>query len=303
MSLRRTIPFLCVAAAGVVALVSFASSSLIGQARAPTGTQFPAAYRAPRLADGRPDLNGVWQAFVTANWNLEDHDAQPGPHPELTGAYGAGPGGQSVIEGNEIPYRPEALAKRNANFQNRLKVDVSDDKTWHALGDPEMKCYLPGVPRATYMPLPFQIVQGTSPYILFAYEFTSATRTVRMDWKQEAPTDTWMGWSRGHWEGDTLVVGVTGQREDTWFDRAGNYHSDALHVVERFTPASPYHLNYEATIEDPNVFTRPWKIAMPLYRRMDNPNLLEFNCVEFAEQALYGSIRTQTSVERTGRGR
>ena len=142
---------------------------------------------------------------MTANWNLEDHEAQSGPHPELSGAYGAGPAGQSIIEGGEIPYRPEALAKRKANFQNRLKVDVSDDKTWHALGDPEMKCYLPGVPRATYMPFPFQIVQGTSPYILFAYEFTSATRVVRMDWKQEAPTDSWMGWSRGRWEGDTLV--------------------------------------------------------------------------------------------------
>ena len=122
---------------------------------------------------------------------------------------------------------------------------------------------MPGVPRATYMPFPFQIVQGTSPYILIAYEFTSATRIVRMNWKQEAPIDSWMGWSRGRWEGDTLVVDVTGQREETWFDRAGNFHSDALHVVERYTPVSPYHMMYEATIEDPKVFTRPWKIQLP----------------------------------------
>src|SRR5262245_10011320 len=176
-SLRRTIPFLSVATAGAVALIAFASLSLFGQTRGSSSPQLPAAYRAPRLADGHPDLNGIWQAFVTANWNLEDHEAQPGPHPELTGAYGAGPAGQSVIEGGEIPYRPDALAKRNANFQNRLKVDVSNDKTWHALGDPEAKCYMPGVPRATYMPFPFQIVQGTSQYVLFANGFPSPTGT------------------------------------------------------------------------------------------------------------------------------
>jgi hypothetical protein len=142
------------------------------------------------------------------------------------------------------------------------------------------------------MPFPFQIVQGTNPYILMAYEFTSATRIIRMDWKQNAPTDSWMGWSRGRWEGDTLVVDVTGQREETWFDRAGNYHSDALHVVERYTPASAYHMTYEATIEDPNVFTRPWKISFPLYRRMEkNLQLLEFKCVPFTEELLFGKFR------------
>ena len=142
------------------------------------------------------------------------------------------------------------------------------------------------------MPFPFQIVQGSSPYILIAYEFTSATRTIRMNWKDEAPTDSWMGWSRGRWEGDTLVVDVTGQREETWFDRAGDFHSDALHVVERYTPVSPYHLMYEATIEDPKVFTRPWKISFPLYRRMEkNVQLLEFKCVPFTEELLYGKFR------------
>ena len=294
MPLRRAIAYLGVA--GLVALVWYSSPSLFSQSRAPTATQFTASYRAPRAADGHPDLNGIWQAFVTANWNLEDHEAQSGPHPELSGAYGAGPAGQSIIEGGEIPYRPEALAKRAANFQNRLKVDVSDDKTWHALGDPEMKCYLPGVPRATYMPFPFQIVQGTGPSILMAYEFASATRIVRMNWEQAAPTDSWMGWSRGRWEGDTLVVDVTGQREETWFDRAGDYHSDALHVVERYTPMSPYHMMYEATIEDPNVFTRPWKISFPLYRRMEKSvQLLEFKCVPFTEELLFGKFGKQAA--------
>jgi hypothetical protein len=293
MQLRRMMVFLGVG--GVIVLLSFVAP-IFGQQRRAAAPQFPTSYRASRLADGRPDLNGIWQALVTANWDLQDHEAQPGPYPELTGAYGAGPAGQSIVEGGEIPYKPEALARKRANFENRLRVDVSDAKTWHALGDPEMKCYMPGVPRATYMPFPFQIVQGTSPYILMAYEFTSATRIIRMNWEQAAPTDSWMGWSRGRWEGDTLVVDVTGQREETWFDRAGNYHTDALHVVERYTPVSPYHMMYEATIEDPNVFTRPWKISFPLYRRMEkNLQLLEFKCVPFTEELLFGKFRKQAA--------
>jgi hypothetical protein len=260
----------------------------LGQ-RAAAGPSFP-AYRAPRLA-GHPDLNGLWQALVTADWDLRDHEAQPGLHPELEGAYDAGPAGQSIIEGGEIPYQAWALQKQKQNFENRGKVDVSNDDSRHTLGDPELKCYMPGVPRATYMPFPFQIVQGSSPYILIAYEFTTATRIIRMDWKQEAPTPAWMGWSRGHWEGDTLVVDVTGQREESWLDRAGDFHSDALRVIERYTPASPYHLMYEATIEDPKVYTRPWKISFPLYRRMEKSvQLLEFKCVPFTEDLLFGKF-------------
>lgn len=250
------------------------------------------------MADGHPNLNGLWQAFVSANWDVQDHEAQAGPHPELDGAYGAGPAGQSIVEGGEIPYQQWALETKKENFARRATVDVSNDETRHALGDPELKCYMPGVPRATYMPFPFQIVQGSSPYILIAYEFTSATRIIRMNWKQEAPTPSWMGWSRGHWEGDTLVVDVTGQREESWLDRAGDFHSDVLHVVERYTPASPYHLMYEATIEDPKVYTRPWKISFPLYRRMEkNVQLLEFKCVPFTEDLLFGRFG------KTGGGR
>jgi hypothetical protein len=184
------------------------------------------------------------------------------------------------------------LAKKKKNFETRAMVDVSNDKTWHNLGDPEMKCYMPGVPRANYLPYPFRIVQsagGSSPYMLISYEYASATRIVRMNSKDEAPIPSWMGWSRGRWEGDTLVVDVTGFREETWFDRAGDYHSDELHVVERYTPVSPYHLMYEATIEDPKVFTRPWKIRFPLYRHMEKDfQLLEFKCQPFTEEMLYG---------------
>ena len=262
-----------IAAAAVIAVLSLAVKPTAGQAP---------AYKAPRTADGKPNLNGIWQALNTANWDIQGHAARPGPVVAL-GAVGAAPAGQGVVEGNEIPYQPWAAAKKKENFESWLTAD------------PEIKCYLPGVPRATYQPFPFQIVQ-TPKYILIAYEFASASRTIYMDSKEESPSDTWMGWSRGRWEGDTLVVDVTSFNDQTWFDRAGNFHSDALHVVERYTAISPDHLIYEVTIEDPKVFTRPWKMTMPLYRHKEtNVQLLEFKCVEFVEELLYGHLRKKTS--------
>ena len=240
------------------------------------------AYKAPRTADGKPDLNGIWQALNTANWDIEEHAARPGLVVAL-GAVGAVPAGLGVVEGGEIPYLPAAAAKKKENFANRLTAD------------PEIKCYLPGVPRAAYMPYPFQIVQ-TPKSVLMAYEYAGATRTIYMDKAPPSPADSWMGHSVGHWEGDTLVVDVTSLNDQTWFDRAGNFHSDALHVVERYTPLSPDALTYEATIEDAKVFSRPWKISMPLYRRLEkNAQLLEFKCVEFVEELLYGRFRKQPS--------
>ena len=238
-------------------------------------------YRAPRLA-GRPNLNGIWQAVNTANWDLQDHSAQSGPMWQL-GAIGAVPAGQGVVEGNEIPYRPEALQKKKENFAKRQKED------------PEAKCYMPGIPRAAYLPYPFQIIQSQGD-ILFAYEFATANRIVNMGKPREAATDTWMGTSNGRWEGETLVIEVTGLNGLSWLDRAGNFTSDAAKVTERYTAASPDRLLYEATIEDPKVFTRPWKISMPLYRRSErNAQILEFKCVEFAEELLYGKHRKQLS--------
>ena len=237
------------------------------------------AYRAPRAAGTtRPDLNGIWQAVNTANWDIQAHSAKAGPLFQLGAAF-AVPPGASIVEGNEIPYKPEALARKRENAAN-----------WMTL-DPEVKCYLPGVPRATYQGYPFQIVQ-TPKQLLIAYQFANASRIVYMDPKTEnAPIDFWMGWSRGRWEGETLVIDVTGFNDQTWFDRAGNYHSDKLHVVERYTRVAANQLNYEATIEDPEVFTRPWKIRLPLYRRVEeNAQLLEFKCVEFAERLIYDSL-------------
>jgi hypothetical protein len=266
-----------VLAAGAAAVVSLAVIPAVLQGQAGRGAA-PAA-RVPRTADGKPNLNGIWQTFGGANWNLEDHGASAGPFFQ-EGAIGAIPAGQSVLEGGgDIPYTPAALAKRNENARNRLTLD------------PEVKCYMPGIPRAHYMPYPFQIVQSPQ-NILFAYEYASANRVVNMGKPTEAPVDSWMGWSNGKWEGDTLVVDVTGLNGNAWLDRAGNYTTDTTHIVERFTLTDADHINYEATIEDAKLFTKPWKIQTTLYKHTEkNFQLLEFKCVEFAEEMLYGHLR------------
>lgn len=246
----------------------------------------PAAARAeqtgalPRMPDGKPNFTGLWQTVGTANWDLEDHSAEAGPFFQL-GAVGAIPPGQGVVVGGEIPYRPEARSQRDENRANRWTLD------------PEIKCFMPGIPRATYMPYPFQIIQSTD-NIAMAYEYATANRVIRMTNHTESPVDSWMGWSNGHWEGDALVVEVTGFNDQTWFDRAGNFHTNALRVVERYTFRNPDIIDYEATIEDPAVFTRPWTIRLPLVRRPEeNARLLEFKCVEFAEELIYGHLRKQ----------
>ena len=249
-------------------------------------------YRAPRGPGGKADFNGIWQALNEANYDLEAHTARPalglrpgpyGPVPAAPvlalGAVGAVPPGMGVVEGGEIPYKPEALAKKKQNQQDWVNRD------------PEIKCYLPGVPRATYMPYPFQIVQSASAFT-FVYEYAGAVRNIYLKDPGPAPADSWMGQSVGRWEGDTLVVDVKALNDQSWFDRSGNFHSDKLHVVERYTRTSPVTMDYEATIEDPEVFTRPWKISMPLYRRQEkNAQLLDFKCVEFVEELLYGQYR------------
>jgi len=258
----------------LTAAAAFLLATFSISAQAPAG-------RLPRTADGKPNLNGIWQALNTANWDLQTHGPSAGP--AALGAIGATPPGLGVVEGGEIPYLPQAAEKKKQNFASR----------WSA--DPELKCYLPGVPRATYMPLPFHILQGSSTFMI-AYEYADAVRTINMGKPSEAPLDSWMGWSNGHWEGDTLVVDVTSLNDQTWLDRAGDFHSDALHVVERYTLLSKDLLDYQATIEDPKVFSRPWKISMPLYRHVEkNARLMEFKCAEFTEELLYGNLRAKPS--------
>jgi hypothetical protein len=275
-----------------IAIVAAAAGALLAVAAAPLAGQQAASYRAPRTADGKPDLNGIWQVANEANYDLEAHMARPalalrpgpyGPVPAAAvlalGAVGAVPPGMGVVEGGAIPYKPDAAAKKKENQEKWLERD------------PEIKCYLPGVPRATYMPQPFQILQSSSA-LFIAYQYDGAVRNVYLKDPGPPPVDSWMGQSVARWDGETLVIDANGFNDSTWFDRAGNFHSDQLKVTERYTRTSPDVISYEATITDPETFTRPWKISMPLYRRLEkNAQLMDFKCVEFVEELLYGQWR------------
>ena len=290
---RRSLIATILVTAVVTALVTVSTTrAVVGQGTRPA-----------RTADGKPNLSGVWQVNNEANWDLQTHGARAGavtqhgvyPYayadvpaaPVLAlGAAAIVPGSLGVVQGDgQIPYTPAAAMKKAENAANWIDRD------------PELKCYLPGIPRATYMPYPFQIVQSSAK-IQMIYTFSNAARTIHLDQVAGPPDDTWMGHSVGRWEGDTLVVDVTHFNDKTWLDRAGNFHSDALHVVERFTPMSPDALRYEVTIEDPNVFTKSWTIAMPIYRRLEpNIQLLDYPCIDFTEEFLYGHLRKQQLVK------
>lgn len=287
----------------VIILVSALVGAGIAMAvtRSTTGT----ASRLPRTSDGKPDFSGVWQANNEAYWDLQAHEAlpgavtQPGVYPGFEfarvpaapvlalGAAAGVPGSMGVVQDDgQIPYKPEAAAMKKENAANWIDRD------------PELKCYLPGIPRAMYMPYPFQIIQSTSK-IQTAFTFSNAARTIHLDKVEPPPDDTYMGHSVGRWEGDSLIVDVTGFNGKNWFDRAGNFHGASLHLVERFTPITRDAIRYEVTIEDSEVFTRSWRIAMPLYRRLEpNVQLMEYPCVEFAEEFLYGHVRKNQLVKR-----
>ena len=281
--------FFALAGAGAMAAVFYTALPIAGQQAPASATR-----NIPRL-NGKPDLNGIWQALNTANWDLEAHAARPAlamrPGPVVPvpakevialGAVGSVPGGMGVVDGGEIPYTPEAKKKKEENQANWLQRD------------PEIKCYLPGVPRATYMPMPFQIFQSSNAFAI-AYEYAGAYRNIYLKDPGPPQVDTWMGQSVGAWEGDTFVVNANGFHDQSWFDRAGNHHTEQLKVTERYTMTDRDHIQYEATIEDPAVFTRPWKISMPLYRRVESgARLGQFKCVEFVEELMYGHLRKET---------
>lgn len=267
-------------AAGAMAIAAATLMGCSDGAATATPAPAPAAAPEPVVAAGPPDLNGVWQAVGTAHWDLEGHGSSTTPVTDIIGALGAIPPGDSVVEGGTIPYKEDALAQRDANreFWNRR--------------DRAVGCFIPGIPRLTYMPLPFHIVQSDTK-VFMAYEWGGNSRLIHLDRPgTEAELPSWVGYSLGRYEGDTLVVDVTDQMPETWFDAAGNFHTENLKVTERYTPMGPNHLMYEATIDDPDLFTRPWTIKMPLYRRMEeNARILEFKCVEFGEDAMYGHLR------------
>ncbi|HEY4360516.1 MAG TPA: hypothetical protein VGN17_06090 [Bryobacteraceae bacterium] len=264
-------------------------------AQAPAAAAIPGL---PRIA-GKPDFSGIWEANNTANWDLQTHEprpmvGQPGYTPGTTvlaapvlalGADGWIPGGIGVVEGDEIPYQPWAAARKKENQANWIDRD------------PEIKCFQPGIPRAMYQPHPFQIIQSDK-NVQMVYEFANAQRTIHLAPMEPYPNVAYMGYSTGKWVGDTLVTDVSDFTDATWFDRSGNFHSDALHVIERFTPISKDAIQYEATIEDKQVFTRPWKISFPLYRRLEkNAQLMEFRCVEMVEETMYGHLRKDQLVK------
>ncbi|MBI2189398.1 MAG: hypothetical protein HYU37_20050 [Acidobacteria bacterium] len=254
----------------------------------------------PRTADGRPDFSGIWQANTSAYWDLLSHDARPmvaqrGAYPDVPvlaapvvalGTVGWIPADLGVVVGDEIPYQPWAAARQRENLANWLDRD------------PELRCYLPGVPRAMYLPYNFQIIQGPTK-IMMAFEFRNADRTIHLDEVVPYPGDAFMGHSVGRWEGDALVVDVTRFTPYTWFDRSGNFHSDALHVTERYTPIGRDAIQYEARIEDTKVFTRPWTIRLPLYRRLEpDARLIPFRCIEMVEETFLGHLRKEPLVRR-----
>ena len=252
------------------------------------------AYEPPRTAGGKVDFTGVWQVLNTANQNLEAHSGRaaqvmregpvvPVPAKEVValGATGALSPSLGVVEGDKIPYKAGALKKRDENARDWVTAD------------PEVYCYLPGIPRATYMPHPFKIVHNDDA-LMFSYAYAGAVRNVALQDPGPAPIDSWMGLSWARWEGDTLVIETSGFNDRTWFDRAGNYHSDKLKVTERFVRTSDHTVDYSATMEDPEVFTQPWTIRMPLYRRVGaDENMLQFNCVEYVEELMYGHLRKE----------
>jgi len=221
-------------------------------------------YAAPRTPSDHPDLQGVWQAVNTAVWDIQDHSSQWGV-----------PAGQGIVVGNELPYQASALEERQVNYENRFT------------DDPEANCKMVGVPRVTYMPYPFQIIQ-TPNQIVMTYEWVHTIRNIYMNSEHpEGPIQWYMGDSRGHWDGDTLVIDVIHFTDETWFDRSGNYHGEKLHVIERYTRLGPDHMQYEVMIEDPETFTAPWQMSMPLYRRQEeNIRVLEYECYALAEDRI-----------------
>jgi hypothetical protein len=247
----------------------------------------------PRVG-GHPNFSGIWSVMNGANWDIEPHAARaalelrPGPVVPVPvkavvalGAVGSVPAGMGVVEGGLIPYTPEALKTRQENREHYLDRD------------PEVKCDLPGVPRANYMTLPFQIVQSEKTFLI-SYEYDGAVRNVLFKDPGPAPVPSWMGQSVGKWEGDTLVVTVTDQNDSTWFDRAGNFHSDGIKVIERWTMTNPNTIRYQAEIVDPATFTRSWKMSMNIYRHLDDDaRLQQFKCVEFVEELMYGDLRKE----------
>jgi hypothetical protein len=217
----------------------------------------------PRTDDGKPDLSGIWQVQNRAAVNLLSHVAA---HGELAG--------MGVVTGDSIPYQPAARAQQQQNFANRASLD------------PLNSCYLPGVPRIMYMEHPFQLTQ-TETQVAMNFEWQQVFRLIHLN---DEPSlyegiESWMGHSRGEWQGDELVVTVRDFNDRSWFDAAGNFHSAAMVLTERYRLVDADTLSYTATVEDPEVFTQPWTISVQMQRQTQYPRVLEYQCQAEKEEA------------------
>ncbi len=274
----------CAAAAAAVLLVAQGgalAADKAGKAKAPHASG--GAKVQPATLGGHPNLNGVWQVLETANWDLRPHDAANSPAaPEKVGAWGAIQPGLGVLVGDtDLPYKAEAKEQYVKNHRAG------------AAADPEAACYLPGIPRASYMDHPFQIVQAADGDMLIAYQYAAANRLVKMKKVEVPPIDTLMGTSYGSWDGKTLKIVTLSQNGMSWLDRAGDYLSPDATVTERFTPKDHDHILYTVKIEDPSLYSKPWTISMVLYRNVDpKAQLLDFRCVPFADLLIYGDLLT-----------
>lgn len=257
------------AAVCIAALAAFATAGAAGQRPAAPDASFVP----PRTPDGQPDLQGVWRLWNLAKYDIEPHSASEGV-----------PAGAGVIvdpPDGMIPYKPWALVRKRENFANS-RIAYPYDPLKNA--DPLARCYIPGVPRITYLGWPFEIVQ-TKDFVAIVYEWMHIRRMIPLNNRPVLEgIGLWGGLSRGRWEGNTLIVKVTNLSDYTWLDMAGNFHSEAAQMEERYTPIGPDILSYEVTVEDPNVFTRPWKMRMSIQRQRDVP-LLDYECQSLLEKS------------------
>jgi len=250
----------------IILTAIFIAPAGVGPKSAPAARSDPktVSYSPPRLADGRPDFRGIWQARETAYINIEGHRAEAGLR--------ASPSIVVDPADGRIPYLPGALKQRDKNYERR------------ATADPAINCFQAGVPRATFLPTPFQIFQSVG-HLAIVYTDNHSYRIVLdSSIPHDDGIDFFMGDSRGHWEGDTLVVDVTDLGDQTWLDAAGNYHSDQLHVVERYTLLGPDTMKYEATLADAMVYARPWTLRLLLYRdKKPGAQIVEDECIDQAD--------------------
>jgi len=224
----------------------------------------------PRASDGKPDLSGVWQGGSTRKGSWEEAN---------TGLGVGGTGTDPKAAANVSPSAPQT-GRDPAPYQDWAAKKVMESYNKRGIDDPAAFCLPPGLPRLTILGLfPIQIVQ-TPKQIIMLYEYMNVFRIIPIGLKHpEDMVPTYLGDSVAHWEGDTLVVDITGFNDKTWLTATGTFHSTALHMTERYTRVSKDQINYETTMEDPKVLTRPWVVKSTMMLR-EGTRVQEYVCAE-----------------------